>query len=143
MAAGSGKTFAAITAVIRLLKYAKAKRILILVDTRNLGEQAEQEFMAYTPLDEKLTPFSDTVRRYFQTWIMGRHAGTPTTEKFMEEQTDFLQMIRDHIITSFHFERDDLDYAPFDGKGGIGKMHQLFGDQMNSLIDELNRELVA
>ncbi len=26
---------------------------------------------------------------------------------------------------------------------GLGKMHQLFGDQMDALIDELNRELVA
>ena len=46
MATGSGKTFTAITFIYRLLKYAKAKRILFLVDTKNLGEQAEQEFMA-------------------------------------------------------------------------------------------------
>ncbi|MCW3464234.1 type I restriction endonuclease subunit R [Chitinophaga nivalis] len=52
MATGSGKTFTAITAVYRLLKYAKAKRILFLVDTKNLGEQAEQEFMAYVPNDD-------------------------------------------------------------------------------------------
>ena len=52
MATGSGKTFAAITFVYRLLKHARAKRILFLVDTRNLGEQAEQEFLAYTPSDD-------------------------------------------------------------------------------------------
>lgn len=46
MATGSGKTYTAITSVYRLLKHADAKRILFLVDTRNLGEQAEQEFMA-------------------------------------------------------------------------------------------------
>ncbi|WP_336689856.1 MULTISPECIES: type I restriction endonuclease subunit R [unclassified Chryseobacterium] len=51
MATGSGKTFTAITFIYRLLKYAKAKRILFLVDTKNLGEQAEQEFMAYLPND--------------------------------------------------------------------------------------------
>lgn len=53
MATGSGKTFTAITSVYRLLKFSKAKRILFLVDTRNLGEQAEQEFQAYTPVDDK------------------------------------------------------------------------------------------
>jgi type I restriction enzyme R subunit len=52
MATGAGKTFTAITAVYRLLKFAKAKRILFLVDTKNLGEQAEQEFMAYVPNDD-------------------------------------------------------------------------------------------
>jgi type I restriction enzyme R subunit len=52
MATGSGKTYTAITFIYRLLKYAKAKRILFLVDTKNLGEQAEQEFMAYIPNDD-------------------------------------------------------------------------------------------
>ena len=52
MATGSGKTFAAITFIYRLLKFAKAKRVLFLVDTKNLGEQAEQEFMSYVPNDD-------------------------------------------------------------------------------------------
>ncbi|MDO5102079.1 MAG: type I restriction-modification enzyme R subunit C-terminal domain-containing protein [Lautropia sp.] len=52
MATGSGKTFTAITAVYRLLKFGGARRILFLVDTRNLGKQAHQEFMAYTPPDD-------------------------------------------------------------------------------------------
>ena len=52
MATGAGKTFTAITAVDRLLKFGGARRILFLVDTRNLGKQAHQEFMAYTPPDD-------------------------------------------------------------------------------------------
>ena len=52
MATGAGKTFTAITAIYRLLKFAGAKRVLFLVDTKNLGEQAEQEMMAYTPSDD-------------------------------------------------------------------------------------------
>ena len=52
MATGSGKTFTAITFIYRLLKYAKAKRVLFLVDTKNLGEQAEQEFMSFVPNDD-------------------------------------------------------------------------------------------
>lgn len=52
MATGSGKTFTAITSIYRLLKFAKAKRILFLVDTKNLGEQAEQEFLNYIPVDD-------------------------------------------------------------------------------------------
>jgi len=52
MATGAGKTFTAITSIYRLLKFGGAKRILFLVDTRNLGKQAHQEFMAYTPPDD-------------------------------------------------------------------------------------------
>lgn len=52
MATGAGKTFTAITAAYRLIKYGKMKRILFLVDTKSLGEQAEREFFAYTPNDD-------------------------------------------------------------------------------------------
>ncbi len=52
MATGAGKTFTAATFVYRLLKFADAKRILFLVDTKNLGEQAEQEFMKFQPTDD-------------------------------------------------------------------------------------------
>jgi type I restriction enzyme, R subunit len=52
MATGAGKTFTAITSIYRLLKHADAKRVLFLVDTKNLGEQAEQEFMTYLPNDD-------------------------------------------------------------------------------------------
>lgn len=52
MATGAGKTFTAITEAYRLLKYGKMNRILFLVDTKSLGEQAEREFLAYTPSDD-------------------------------------------------------------------------------------------
>lgn len=52
MATGAGKTFTAITSVYRLLKYGKMNRVLFLVDTRSLGEQAEREFLAYRPSDD-------------------------------------------------------------------------------------------
>jgi type I restriction enzyme R subunit len=56
---------------------------------------------------------------------------------------EWLRMIRDHVITSFAFERDDLEIAPFDGKGGLGRMYELFGDEMDGLIGEMNGELAA
>lgn len=58
MATGAGKTFTAITAAYRLLKFGKLNRILFLVDTKSLGEQAEREFLAYIPNDDP-RPFSD------------------------------------------------------------------------------------
>ena len=92
-------------------------------------------------IDRKLSSYSEVVRRNFQNWIMTRHSGSG--EKFDEEQMDWLRMIRDHIITSFHLDHDDLDMAPFDGKGGMGQMYRLFGNRMNKVIDELNEALVA
>jgi len=112
------------------------------------GAPPEQELTALVALirrvcglDAKITPFADTVRKNFQTWIMQQHAGT--TDKFDEEQMNWLRMLRDHICHSFHVDRSDLDYSPFDSQGGLGKMWQLFGEGMDSLLDELNEVLVA
>jgi type I restriction enzyme R subunit len=52
-------------------------------------------------------------------------------------------MIKDHIATSIHIEYDDLDYTPFDAFGGKGKMWQLFGEDCELIIAELNEVLAA
>ena len=112
------------------------------------GEQPISELTALVALirrvcgmDEKLSTFDDTVRRNFQNWIMKHHSGG--SEKFNEAQMAWLRMIRDHVASSFHIERDDLEMSPFDGQGGLGKMYQLFGAQIDTLLDELNEMLVA
>ncbi len=112
------------------------------------GAQPVQELSALVALirrvcgmDKKLRAYDDTVRRNFQNWIMKRHSGKGS--KFTEEQMEWLRMIRDHIVSSMHIERDDLELAPFDGQGGLGKMYQLFGNKMDKLIDELNEALAA
>ena len=92
-------------------------------------------------LDETLTRHSDRVRRNFQNWMLRRHAGAG--EKFSEEQMEWLRMIRDHLATSFTIERDDLDMAPFDAHGGLGRMYVLFGDGMDRVMAEMNEALAA
>ena len=47
MTMGSGKTFTAVNLVYRLIKYAGARRVLFLVDRKNLGTQALTEFQQY------------------------------------------------------------------------------------------------
>ena len=112
------------------------------------GQQPVSELTALVALirrvcgiDAKVSPYSETVRRNFQNWIMTRHSGS--RQKFNEEQMAWLRMIRDHIISSFHLDRDDLDMAPFDAKGGMGQMYKLFGDGMDDVINELNEALAG
>lgn len=92
-------------------------------------------------IDPTLCPHADTVRHNFQSWIMKRHSGGG--HKFTDEQMEWLRMIRDHVANSFHLDRDDLETAPFDSKGGMGRMYTLFGDQMDGVITELNEALGA
>jgi type I restriction enzyme R subunit len=51
MASGAGKTFAAISFIYRLIKFANAKRVLFLVDRRTLGRQTAREFQQYVTPD--------------------------------------------------------------------------------------------
>ena len=52
MATGSGKTYTAVSFAYRLIKRAKAERILFLVDRSNLGRQTFKEFQQYTTPDD-------------------------------------------------------------------------------------------
>ncbi len=54
MATGSGKSRTAVASIYRLVREAKAKRVLFLVDRGNLGRQALKEFQAFeTPEGRK------------------------------------------------------------------------------------------
>ena len=92
-------------------------------------------------IDDKIENYHDVVSRNFMNWIMKRHSGN--TKKFNEEQMEWLRMIRDHISTSFNIHNDDFNIAPFDSKGGLGKFYELFGENNDKLILELNSELAA
>ena len=52
-------------------------------------------------------------------------------------------MIRDHVAANLVVEPDDFEFAPFAQEGGLGKVYQLFGAQLNELIEELNVALAA
>jgi type I restriction enzyme R subunit len=91
--------------------------------------------------DNELTDFEKLVRQRFQDWVFARHHGD--APKFTEEQMNWLQMIRDHIASSFHVAPDDLELSPFDSLGGLGKFYQLFGQRYQAILDELNERLVA
>lgn len=53
MATGAGKTFTAVTASYRLLRHARARRILFLVDRNNLGKQTLREYDNYQTPDDR------------------------------------------------------------------------------------------
>src|SRR5215216_511722 len=52
MATGSGKTFTAVSFAYRLIKHARAGRVLFLVDRANLGRQTLKEFQQYATPDD-------------------------------------------------------------------------------------------
>ena len=92
-------------------------------------------------IDSELKAFDKTIDENFRKWIFKQNAGKHN--RFTNEQLDWLRMIKDHVVSSYHIKIEDLDYTPFDSQGGRGKMHQLFGNEMNDIINELNEVLAA
>ncbi|WP_300701165.1 type I restriction-modification enzyme R subunit C-terminal domain-containing protein, partial [uncultured Phocaeicola sp.] len=62
---------------------------------------------------------------------------------FTEEQMEWLRLIKDHIAASLSVVSKDLDLSPFDRKGGLGRFYEVFGEDYEKILTELNVELVA
>jgi type I restriction enzyme, R subunit len=52
-------------------------------------------------------------------------------------------MIRDHVAANLVIEPDDFEQAPFAQESGLGRVHQIFGTELNRIIEELNGMLAA
>ena len=87
--------------------------------------------------ENELVPYPERVAANFKAWLaqQGSH--------FTSEQQHWLEMIRDHIAANLGIDSDDFEYAPFNKEGGLGRVHQLFGEDLPRVIEELNRELAA
>jgi type I restriction enzyme R subunit len=90
--------------------------------------------------EDELVAFPDKVAERYAAWLAQQvQAG----RVFTDEQRMWLDKIRDHIATSLRISTEDFEYTPFAERGGIGGAYRAFGDDLTSLLSELNSELVA
>ncbi len=93
-----------------------------------------------THQDHELVPFAEKVNVNFNAWLGEQES---RGKKFTDEQRHWLEMIRDHVAANLVVEAEDFEYVPFAQEGGLGKVHQLFGNELNRLLEELNGTLAA
>jgi type I restriction enzyme R subunit len=110
-----------------------ASRRRILTDLVSLVRYAMHQ-------ENELVPYPERVAANFKAWMAQQQAAGKT---FTDEQRWWLEKMAEHIASNLGIEAEDFGYAPFDQRGGLGRVHQLFGAQLSKVIDELNRELVA
>jgi type I restriction enzyme R subunit len=85
--------------------------------------------------DAVLEPYLDVVNRRFNEWLERQQKAG---KQFTNEQTQWLEDIKNHIGASANIEIDDLENVPFNKKGGAVKAYQLFGANLSLTLDELN-----
>ncbi|MCM8641663.1 type I restriction-modification enzyme R subunit C-terminal domain-containing protein, partial [Accumulibacter sp.] len=110
-----------------------ARRRRILTDLVSLVRYAMHQ-------DNELVPYPEKVIANFNAWLAQQQAAG---KGFTDEQRWWLEKMAEHIASNLGIEAEDFGYAPFDQRGGLGRVHQLFGAELPKVIDELNRELVA
>ena len=92
-------------------------------------------------IDAALKPYDKTIEANFNKWIFKQHTGKHN--RFTPEQMDWLKMIKDHIVSSYHIKQEDIEYTPFDSLGGIGKFYKIFGKDYEKILVEMNEVLAA
>ena len=93
--------------------------------------------------DEQATlePYQETINQRFATWLVEQEQrrGAP----FSEDQRQWLEYMRDIIASSLSFEISDFELQPFSRYGGLSHASELFGDDLSTIIQELNERLAA
>jgi type I restriction enzyme R subunit len=87
-----------------------------------------------------LEPFPETVDRRFDYWLSNQKE---LGREFTPEQMAWLNMIKGHIATSLTIGVDDFELPPFAQKGGAVRANTVFQRQLDKILEELNKELVA
>jgi len=88
-------------------------------------------------LSDVLEPFNELVNSRFDSWLKQQD------KDFKPEQLVWLNKIKDQIAQNAEMTEDDFNYIPFNQEGGLLKARELFGNDLNNLIQELNGYLIA
>jgi type I restriction enzyme R subunit len=110
-----------------------ASRRRILTDLVSLVRYAMHQ-------ENELVPYPERVSANFKAWLAQQQGAGKT---FSDEQRWWLEKMAEHIASNLGIEPGDFEDVPFNQRGGLGRVHQLFGAELPQVMDELNRELAA
>ena len=90
--------------------------------------------------EEELVPWSDTINLRYEAWLADQ-AGKGVT--FTDYQRRWLDLIKDQVAGSLTVTFEDLMDTPFTQHGGLARAREVFGERLDSLLDELTSVLAA
>jgi type I restriction enzyme, R subunit len=90
-----------------------------------------------TGLSDVLEPFTELVNNRFENWLKQQD------KDFKPDQLAWLNKIKDQIAQNAEMTVEDFNYIPFNQEGGLLKARELFGKDLDNLIQELNGYLIS
>ena len=93
-----------------------------------------------TGSQDMLVSFTELVDEKFEKWISNQKSSGIS---YTTEQMEWLVMIKEQIGISAEMKIENMDYAPFNQKGGAGKYYQIFGENYENILKEMHEVLVS
>ncbi len=91
-------------------------------------------------VEDELVSYREHVEERFRNWLAQQEN---RGRRFSDEQIEWLELIRDQVAVDMEVRPEDLDQPPFLDRGGLGRFYELFGEEYERVLAELNEELVA
>jgi type I restriction enzyme R subunit len=101
--------------------------------------------------DNELVPYPERVMANFRAWLAQQDMSSPPPRagegqgggRFTDEQGWWLEKMAEHIASNLGLEAEDFELPPFNQRGGLGRVHQLFGAELPAVVSSLNGALAA
>lgn len=91
-------------------------------------------------VEAELVSYAEVAAARFDGWMLQQEQ---RGRRFGEEQVAWLRLMRDRIVVDMEVRMEDFDQPPLVERGGLGKAWAVFGEELEGIVEELNRELVA
>ena len=93
-----------------------------------------------TGKQDMLSPYRELIDQKFEKWLLNQEQ---IGKKFTPEQRNWLVQIKEHIAESIEITKEDMEYAPFIGMGGLVKFSNMFGSNYEHIMKDLNNSLAV
>lgn len=89
---------------------------------------------------ERLEPYKLSIQERYEKWLAEKQS---QGKVYSPEQLEWLELMREQISSSLSIERTDFEYDAFAQRGWLGGVYQVFGNELDGVMQEMNEVLVV
>ena len=89
---------------------------------------------------DRLEPYRYTITTRYDEWLASQASRGIT---YTENELEWLELMRDQIASSLSIQKEDFEYDRFAQKGWLGGVYGVFGNRLDTVMEEMNSVLVG